>query len=76
MDVKDRERKIDVSSLDPEQVAHLSVQIGDRVREICDTAAKQINTILKIYGMSAQIAIVINELNDKKEEKIENSKEG
>lgn len=62
MDLKNRERKVDVNSLPAEQVDVLSQQIGDKVRSICDEAAEKVNAILSIYGMSAKIAIAFNEL--------------
>lgn len=59
MELKDRERKVDVSSLPQEQVDQLSEQIGSKVRGICDEAADRINAILAIYGMSAKLQIAI-----------------
>ncbi len=52
-----RERKVDVNTLPPDQVDQLGIQIGDKVRGICDEAALKVNALLKIYGMSAKIAI-------------------
>lgn len=65
MDLKDRERKVDINSMSQEQVDALGVQIGDRVRQICDETADKVNAILKIYGMSAKIAIAFDTLPDK-----------
>lgn len=64
MELKDRERKIDVNKLSGDEVDNLSKQIGDKVREICDEAATKVNAILKIYGMNAKIAIQFDELPD------------
>ena len=52
-----RERKVDVNKLSTEEADQLGVQIGDKVRGICDEAALKINQILGVYGMSAKIAI-------------------
>lgn len=62
MELKDRERKIDVNSMASEDVDNLSVQIGDKMREICDEAADKANAVLRIYGMEAKIAIAFTEL--------------
>lgn len=59
MELKDRERKVDVKALSSEQADQLSEQIGTKVREICDEAAGRINSILAIYGMSAKLQIAI-----------------
>lgn len=61
--LRDRERKLDVNKLSPEQVENLSVQIGDKVRSICDETTDKLNMLLKIYGLSAKIAIVFNDLD-------------
>ena len=66
----DRERKIDIETLSPEQVDQLSVQIGAKVRGICDDAAGQINRILAVYGMSAKIAIEFDQKPNKLKDKI------
>jgi len=58
----ERERKVDLSRLSPEEVDSIGVQIGNKVRGICDEAATKVNTILSIYGMSAKIAIAFEEL--------------
>ncbi len=57
----DRERKIDLKKMPSTEVEQLSVQIGDKVRLICDEAAVKVNQILAIYGMSAKIAIQFDE---------------
>ena len=61
--MQQRERKIDVNGLTIEEADRLSSQIGNKVRDICDEAAVKINTILKIYGMSAKLAIVFDEIS-------------
>ena len=58
----DRERKVDVSTMSQEQVDQLSLQIGDKVRQMCDETATRINTLLNIYGMHAKIAISFDTL--------------
>lgn len=71
MDLHERVRKVDVSKMNPEEVDRLSVQIGAKVREICDEAARKANAILAIYGMKAKIAIAFNELPKEMEGKLE-----
>lgn len=63
----DRERKVDVSKMKQADVDNLSVQIGAKVTEITEEAAAKINAMLSIYGMSAKIGIVFNELPVKME---------
>lgn len=63
----DRERKVDVNKMKQVDVDNLSVQIGAKVAEITEEAAAKVNSILAIYGMSAKIGIVFNELPKKME---------
>lgn len=69
MELQNRERRVDITKLDNEQLDVLSAQIGDKVRAICDEAAGKVNAILKIYGASAKIAIAFDGLPDNKENK-------
>lgn len=62
MELKDRERKISIDNMSQNEVDNLSAQVGDKMREICEEAAKRANSILNIYGMSAKIAIAFEEL--------------
>lgn len=62
MELSERVRKVDVSKMSAEQVDQLSVQIGSKVRDLCDEAAAKINAVLAVYGMKAKIAIAFNEL--------------
>jgi len=67
MSLQDRERKIDISKLDNEQLDNISAQIGEKVRAICDEAAMKVNAILNIYGANAKIAIAFDGLPEKEE---------
>jgi hypothetical protein len=69
MELQNRERKVDITKLDNDQLDILSAQIGEKVRAICDEAAGKVNAILKIYGASAKIAIAFDGLPEKKEKK-------
>lgn len=69
MDLQNRERKVDISKLENEQLDILSAQIGEKVKAICDEAAGKVNAILNIYGASAKIAIAFDGLPQKKEKK-------
>jgi hypothetical protein len=69
MELSERVRKVDVTKMTPEEVDRLSVQIGSKVRQICDEAANKINAILDIYGMKkAKIAISFGDLEEVKEQ--------
>jgi hypothetical protein len=68
MELRNRERKVDISKMSTESVDNLSTQIGDKVRQICDEAAEKVNAILKIYGMSAKMAIQFDTLDQKPKE--------
>jgi hypothetical protein len=65
MDLKDRERKVDISKMPMAEVKNLSQQLGDRCKDICDEAANKMNAFLNIYGMSAKIAFQIDGLEQK-----------
>lgn len=69
MNLTDRKRSIDINKLNQEQADELGNQIGEKVRIICDEAVEKANKILNIYGMKAQMQIVIKGINeeDKKE---------
>lgn len=69
----DRERKVDVSKMKQADVDNLSQQIGAKVTEITEEAAAKVNSILAIYGMSAKIGIVFNELPKKMEKAVKAS---
>lgn len=60
MELKERERKVDISKMSQEQVESISQQVGDKVRQICDEACEKANKILNIYGMNAKMQIVID----------------
>ena len=62
-----RERKLDINNMPPEQVDAISKQLGDRIREICDKAVEEANRLLNVYGMSAKMQIVIDHPDLKKE---------
>lgn len=59
MELKDRERKLDITKLPVEQVDVISKQIGEKIRQICDKACQEANSILKVYGMTAKMQILI-----------------
>jgi len=66
--VANRKRSFDINKLNTEEAEQLSTDLGAKVREICDEACEKANKILNIYGMKAQMQIVINEINEKKPE--------
>ena len=69
MELQNREKKIDITKLDNDQLGNISAQIGEKVRAICDEAAIKVNAILNIYGASAKIAIAFDGLPEKDETK-------
>lgn len=67
MELSERVRKIDITKMTPDEVDNLSVQIGSKVRQICDEAADRINAILTVYGMEkAKIAISFGNLREER----------
>lgn len=65
MELKDRERKVDIKALTPEQADALSAQIGKEIAKIMDEANLKCNALLNIYGMQTQIGYKIVELGTK-----------
>jgi len=61
MELKDRERSFDISKLTAADAERLSQQLGEKVREICDKACNEANRLLNIFGLSAQMQIVIDQ---------------
>lgn len=62
MELKNRERKLDVEKLTLEQADALSVQISEKVKEINDKAINEANRFLNVYGMEAKMVIVIDKI--------------
>lgn len=69
MQAHNRKRSIDINKLAPSDADRISAAIGDEVRKICDEAVNKANDLLNIYGMKAQMEIVISGLNEKPIEK-------
>lgn len=61
----ERERKVDVDKMSTDEINVLSIQIGNKMREICEEAASRANAILNIYGANCKIAIAFDKLPDK-----------
>lgn len=68
--IADRKRSFNINKLDQVEADKLSTDIGAKVRQICDEACEKANKILNIYGMKAQMQIVINEINEEKPEMV------
>ena len=68
MELKERERKVDVSKLTPEQLSALEAQIGGKMREICDKACEEANRILAVYGMKAKMQFLVHDQELTKED--------
>jgi hypothetical protein len=60
MQLKDRERKLDINLLSPEQADVVATQLGEKIKQICDKAVEEANTLLNIYGMQAKMQIFID----------------
>lgn len=58
----ERERSLDIHKLSKEDLANLSNFLGQKTREMVDDAADKINALLKIYGMTAKLQVVIEQL--------------
>jgi hypothetical protein len=69
MEVKDRERKVDVNSLSITQADALSVQIGKEIAKIMDEANLKCNELLKIYSLETSIAYKITKIGAKTRKK-------
>lgn len=76
MDLAERKRSIDISKLSVEQADLLSQQLGQMTRVICDEAVEKANKFLNIYGMKAQMQIVIMGINEDLKEKPAPKKRG
>ena len=55
--VSERKRKVDLNSLSEDQAELVGEQLGKKIGEIGDHAAKKINELTKIYGLSAKVAV-------------------
>jgi hypothetical protein len=55
--IRERQRKVELAALAPEQVEQIGFQLGKKAGEIADKAAEEINKITQIYGLKAKIAI-------------------
>lgn len=58
----DRPKKVNVEALPEEQVDTVAVQLGDKIRGICDKACEDANKLLKIYGLQAKMEIVLEHI--------------
>lgn len=65
MELKDRERKVDINSMTLEQADALSAQIGKEIAKIMDEANLKCNALLNIYGMQTQIGYKVVKLGTK-----------
>lgn len=55
--MKKKAKKFDPFKLTAKEADELAVEIGSKVREICDNAAEEINKILSKYKMKASLSI-------------------
>lgn len=65
----ERERSLDINKLSKEDMTNLSNSLGQKTREMVDEAANKINALLKIYGMTAKLQVVIEQLGAPKPKK-------
>lgn len=59
-------KKVDVKKLSIQEVEKLSVDIGDQVRDIVDSACTKANKILNQYGLQTKMQIVMEPMNSDK----------
>lgn len=71
MELKRRERKVNLDQMSAEQVDQISLQLGEKVREICDEAVAKANKLLSVYGMTAKMQIVLDHPEMKKEQEVQ-----
>lgn len=57
---KTRRRKVDVSTMTLEQVDNISIQLGSKIKDICQEAVEKANKLLSVYGLSAKMAISLD----------------
>lgn len=55
--VSERKKKVNINSLSGDQAELVGEQIGKKIGEIGDQAARKINELTKIYGLSAKVAV-------------------
>lgn len=60
----DRARKVDVNSMEREQIEVLAEQVGTKVKNIFDKACEDANAILKIYGLKAKFEFYAEPLDE------------
>lgn len=56
-----RVRKVDVDNTEPEQLDQIGFELGKKLGQIGDEAAAKMNEILKIYGLSAKVAVQLSD---------------
>jgi uncharacterized protein (UPF0210 family) len=66
MELKDRERKVDLSKFSSEEIQELSKNVGNKIRLICDEAVEKANKIANIYGMKTMMQIAITPIDYQK----------
>ena len=65
MELKDRERRVDINSMTADQADALSAQIGKEIAKIMDSANLKCNELLNIYGLQTQIGYKIVKIGTK-----------
>lgn len=58
VDLNERKRKVDIEKLTPESVDEISQQLGQKLKEIVEKAAKEANDLLGIYGLATKIVFL------------------
>jgi len=59
---KRRKRKVDVSTMTPEQQERLKENLGKQLAKIMDEANTKANKLLKIYGLETVIRYNVQEM--------------
>lgn len=60
----DRKRRIDVNKLTNEQLAELEAKLSEKVSLIVNTAVKEANKYLNVYGLEARMHLEIGHLGE------------
>ena len=62
----DRERKVNLSTITPEQEEKITKVLSDKLSKILENAAKEANAILNTYGVEVQIAYKVKKQSKSK----------
>lgn len=68
-------KEFNINKLSDQEVESLSLELGEKVRYLCDKAVERANKVLNKYGLEAKMAFCIGKVelsSDKKDNLISN----